>query len=133
MKDHFMTSDTDGARYDTRGVDWSRKQPLRANFSRTFQKIETLAELKATMRNGQYAWPGGYQMYLIMGDGEPAAFDAVRKEWREIVGAFFRDDKRDQWRVVGCEIYWEGAPIECSISGTMIESAYGDPEAAEEA
>lgn len=126
-----MTSDTDGSLYDTRVENWSRKSPLRANFSRTFRKIENLAELKATLRNGQYAWPGGYQMYLVMADGEPATFEAVRKEWREVVEAFFRDDRRDQWRVVGCDIFWEGPPMECSISGDMIESAYGDPEAEE--
>ena len=125
MKDHFMISESDGALYDTR--DWSHP-PLRPHFQQTFRKIETLAQLKATLRNGEYAWPGGYQMYLVMSDGEPATFKGALDNWREIVSVFM-SDLRGNWRVVGCDIYFEGPPMECAITGTMIESAYGDPEA----
>jgi hypothetical protein len=133
MKTHLFTSDCDGALYDTRVAEWSKAAPLRRDYCRTFAQIETLAQLKATLRAGGFAWPGGYPLYLIMSDCEPATFDAVRANWRGIVSAFLTGNARDDWRVIGCEVHWEGAALICAISGEQIESAYGNPDDESEA
>lgn len=33
-----------------------------------------------------------------------------------------------QWDLVGCDVYWEGPPVQCAHCGCDIESSYGDPE-----
>lgn len=124
---HLFTSDSDGALYDTRQANWSSLPPLRKTFRRTFRNINTLSELKATLRNGPYAWPGGYPIVLYLEDGEPCTFKAVLGDWRRVVSDML--DGFGEWRVVGCDIYYEGPPLICAISGDLIESAYGDPEA----
>jgi hypothetical protein len=35
------------------------------------------------------------------------------------------DDK--QWKLVSCDVHWEGDPIECDHCNADIESAYGGP------
>ena len=125
---HLFVSDTDGALYDTREANWPSRKPLRANFQRTFREIKSLSELKATLRNGQYA-QGGYPIVLYIGFNEwsPVSFDGVRKDWKRIVSAML-DPYDREWHIVGCDIHWEGAPLICELTGQEIESAYGDPE-----
>lgn len=126
MKDHF--TEFEGALYDDR--DNLNLKPLRPIYSRHFSEIENLAQLKATLRAGAFVWPGGYPLYLILGDGEPATFDAVRANWREVVSSFAEHGARE-WRVIGCEVHWEGEPLICAMSGASIESAYGNPDESE--
>lgn len=101
MKDHFFVSDCDGALYDTRRPDWSKAAPLRAEFRRHFRTIETVAQFKATLRAGAYAWPGGYPIALITSDGAALCFDCGRKESRQIFDSI-ANRSSDGWRVVGC-------------------------------
>ena len=61
----------EGALYDTRNPLWSKSAPLRADYCLGHRDINTVAQFKSTLRNGAYAWPGGYQMYLICSDGAP--------------------------------------------------------------
>jgi hypothetical protein len=125
---HLFTSDTDGALYDTRQANWSSLPPLRKTFRRTFRNINTLAELKATMRNGSHTDLGGYPLVLYMGrDWLPVSFDGVKANWHQVVRGMLDGDH--DWIVVGCDIYWEGSPLVCELTGQLIESAYGDPEA----
>jgi hypothetical protein len=84
MLDHFFVSDCDGALHDTRMVDWSRT-PLRPNYRRTHPEIRNVADFKATVRAGGFAWPGGYPLYLICSDGGSLCFDCARKEARYII------------------------------------------------
>lgn len=115
----------EGSLYDTRVPNWSAA-PLRAIYSRTFEKITNTLELRATLRAGPYAWPGGYPLVFLCADGECMAFETVRENYRECARAF--DDHHNSWRIVGCFIHWEGDPIVCVHSGRMIESAYGPIE-----
>ena len=39
------------------------------------------------------------------------------------------DSEDPQWKLIGADVHWEGAPIQCDHCGADIESAYGDPEA----
>jgi hypothetical protein len=123
---HFMTSDIDGALYDTRGPDWMRSKPVRTNYRKHCREIRNLSDLKAVLRAGRYTDLGGYPLYFILEDGESASFEGVRQDWKRVVSDMI--DGYGQFRVIGSEVYYEGPPMFCSISGKEIESAYGDPD-----
>jgi hypothetical protein len=86
----------------------------------------TLAEIKGRLRSGAYAWPGGYPIFFITTDGAALSFDAVRAEWREIVGAHLRNDRRCGWHIAGADINWENPDLYCEHTGNRIESAYAE-------
>jgi hypothetical protein len=117
-----------GELFDTRDPDWSKK-PLRAAYSCHCGDIHTTVQLKATLRSGKTAWPGGYPLYFIAGDGEALSFESVRENFREIIGAFLQGDRLADWYVRGCEINWEDSDLTCAHSGKPIESVYADEEA----
>lgn len=123
LPDYLFSSD-DGNLYDTRRADWSAN-PLRVDYRKTFAEISSGAQLRATLRAGAYAWPGGYPLYFLASDGEALSFDTVRAELRQCLRAL-RDTSRDGWRIVACEINWEDAELTCAHSGNLIQSAYGN-------
>ncbi len=44
----------------------------------------------------RHAWPGGYALGLVMGDGEMLCPECVRENWREVVQAhLWADDGGD--------------------------------------
>jgi hypothetical protein len=88
----------------------------------------TLLQIKQALRNGPYAWPGGYPMFFVTADGGVLSFAAVRKEWRNIVDAHLRKDRRGGWYIEGYDINWEEPDLFCDHTGTRIESAYAEPE-----
>jgi hypothetical protein len=77
------------------------------------------------MRNGAYAWPGGYPMFFVMGDGEAISFKAAKAERRNILEAL-RDHDSSGWRPVAFEINWEDDTLTCAHTNEPIESAYGE-------
>lgn len=87
-----------------------------------------LAEIKAQLRNGPYAWPGGYPKYFITSNGAALSFKAVREEWREIVSAHLRNDTCGGWHIYGCDINWEDAALYCNHTNERIPSAYADDD-----
>lgn len=96
-------------------------------------KEYTLADIKARLRAGAYAWPGGYPLYFITDDGAALSFAAVRAEWRQIVWAHLTERScgltvaRDTgWHIAGCEVNWEDEDLFCDHTGERIESAYGE-------
>ena len=123
---HLFTSDTDGALYDTRAPGWSGLPPLRPVHCRTYVRPDTAAKLKATLRAGEFAWPGGYPMFLICEDGEPLSFDSARKNLREILAAMASRCGDKAWRIAACEINYEDVDLACSHSGKPIPAAYAE-------
>ena len=121
---HFMVSESDGGLYDTRQSNWSAS-PMRTNYSRTHGRIGSLADLKATLRAGAYAWPGGYPMALLTDDGAALCFKCARKEFRQIAWDFMNRCSTG-WRVIGCDVNWEDSDCACAHCGRQIESAYGE-------
>ncbi len=124
MHEYFMSSSCDGGLYDTRKPNWSAKA-LRPVFQRTFSRIENTQQLRATLRNGEYAWPGGYPMFFITSDGAALHFDCVRKNLR-LVSDSVRNNLRDGWQVVAVDINYEDSELYCDDCSKQIESAYGD-------
>ena len=121
---HYFTSSCDGALYDTRRPDWSAT-PLRPLYSRTCRDIETGADLRATLRAGETAWPGCYPLYFITDDGEALSFDAVRENLRAVLYSI-KHDWNDGWRVVTVEVNYENHDLTCIHTGKPIAAAYAD-------
>lgn len=88
----------------------------------------TTKDFRAALRNGPYAWPGGYPLYFVTDDGEALSFAAARENYRTIVRSM-RDDARDGWTVVGVDTNYEDAALFCAHSGERIESAYAEDDA----
>jgi len=86
----------------------------------------TLLEIKRLLRHGKYAWPGGYQMFFVTADGAALSFEAVRQEWRNVVDAHLRSDRRCGWYVEAADVNWEDGELVCDHTGERIESAYGE-------
>ena len=127
MRDHFFCSDIDGALHDTRVANWTH-HILRHHYCRTFERIETVAQFKATLRAGAHTDIGGYPLYLICADGESLSFESARENAREIMTAIGERRIGDSWRVTGCAINYEDAEMRCAHSGKLIPSAYGTDE-----
>ena len=119
---HFFVGDQ-GSLYDTREANWASR-PLRKVYEGHFKHIASTTELLATLRSGQYAWPGGYPLYFLTSDGAALSFESVRKELRSVLSAI-HDKRNDGWRAVGCDVNWEDTGLVCDHSGEPIESAYG--------
>lgn len=126
LPDHLFSDSCEGSLFDTRVPNWSAN-PVRAIYCRTFSRINSTLELRATLRAGAYAWPGGYPMYFIASDGAALSFESVRAEYAQVSRAI-REGSRDGWRVIGCEVNYENAELMCEHSGEPIESAYGSDE-----
>jgi len=125
LPEHLFIGDG-GELFDTRIENWTSK-PLRKNYCRSHQHINTVTDLKATLRNGSYAWPGGYPMYFITSDGGALSFDSVREELRNVVDSI-KTKCNDGWRVVACDINWEDGNLVDDHSNERIESAYAEPD-----
>lgn len=85
--------------------------------------IDKPSDFGKALRQGPYAWPGGYPLYFICDDGAPLSFESARKEGQRICQAI-RERSRDGWRVVAVEINYEEPDLICAHSNKPIESAY---------
>jgi hypothetical protein len=91
-------------------------------------EIKSISDYRAAIRNGPYAWPGGYPTFFVMSDGDALSFEAAKSERRAILEAL-RDHANSGWRPVAFEINYEDGELYCSHTGKRIESAYAEPEA----
>jgi hypothetical protein len=124
MLDYYFISSCDGALHDTRADNWSAN-PIRPDYSRHFSSIDTVAQLKATLRAGPYAWPGGYPLYFITSDGAALSFDTVRAELHQVIYSI-ANQIDDGWRVVACDINHEDSDLYDAHTSEKIESAHSD-------
>lgn len=88
--------------------------------------IKTISDFRKAVRNGPYAWPGGYPLYWIMADGEACAFKVAQRgsqERRAMLEAL-RDDSAEDWRPIALEVNYEDDDLWCAHRGEKIESAY---------
>jgi hypothetical protein len=86
----------------------------------------TLKNVKEILRNGPYAWPGGYPLYFVTTDGAALSFKTVKEEWRNVVDAHLRRDSRCGWAIAGFDINYEDPNLYDDHSGDRIESAYAE-------
>jgi len=119
-----MICDATGGLFDTRAKDWSKGEPIRTHYCQHFPRISTVAELKATLRAGEFMNLGGYPLYFISEGNEPLSFKSVRDNLRLV----FSDiaDCQGCWRVVATDVNYEDTDLHCAHSGEPIPAAYGD-------
>lgn len=85
----------------------------------------TTKQLKKQLRDGAFAWPGGYPLFFITSDGAALSFEAVKENFRSVIYAM-RNRQDDGWRVMGCDVNWEDPDLYCDHTGKRIESAYAE-------
>lgn len=90
-------------------------------------RIKTSRQFLETLKNGPYAWPGGYPLYFITSDGGALSFDAAKDNVTTICRAI-RHKSRCGWSVVACDVNWEDSSLFCDHTGKRIESAYAEDE-----
>jgi len=88
-------------------------------------QINTIHDFRRAIRNGAYAWPGGYPLYFITSDGAALSFDAAKAERRNILQSIAHRSN-DGWRVIGADVNWEDQDLACDHTGERIPSAYGE-------
>jgi len=91
----------------------------------TMENTMITKDLKKYIRNGKYAWPGGYPQYFVTHDGEALSFEAVRENYRDVLSAT-KYKENNGWRIVGIDVNWEDENLYCAHTGNRIESAYGN-------
>ena len=93
--------------------------------------IKSISDFRKAVRNGPWAWPGGYPVYWIMADGGACAFRVAKSERRYMLEAL-RDAARGwpdkQWLPIELDINWEDTTLTCDHTGERIPSAYGDDD-----
>lgn len=87
--------------------------------------VNSISDFRRAVRNGPYAWPGGYPVYWLMSDGEACAFGVAKSERRAMLEAL-RDKDNGGWRPISLEINWEDGALFCAHTGARIESAYSE-------
>jgi hypothetical protein len=92
-------------------------------------QINTISDFRAAMRQGPYAWPGGYPLYFVTSDGAALSFKAARKERRNILESI-ANRSNDGWRVIGLDVNWEDSQLYCDHTNEKIESAYCEDQGA---
>jgi hypothetical protein len=122
LPEHFFIADN-GDLYDTRKPHWHKGEPVRKNYSRQAGYLRNLHDIKAALRYGAFAWPGGYPLYFIMADGDLATFEGVLSEWKNVV-ADTMAGHRSCWVPVAVDANFETPGLYCSITGALIEAAY---------
>lgn len=123
LPNHFFVSSSDGGLYDTRVPNWHNLPPLRAIHTRHYQQIKNTLELRAVLRSGGFAWPGGYPLYFICADGAALNFKTVLANYKEVSRAV-KSRCADEWQVVAIAINYEDNELTDAHTGKPIEAAY---------
>jgi hypothetical protein len=89
--------------------------------------IKTISDFRAAVRNGPFAWPGGYPLYWVMADGGACAFNVAKTERRNMLWALVNDCADPSWQPVALVINYEDSKLVCDHTGERIESAYAEP------
>jgi hypothetical protein len=92
----------------------------------TYQDM-TVRQFLQSLRDGKYAWPGGYPKYWLASDGETLSYEACREQCMQIARAI-RDNDNSGWRVVACDANWEDPAMYCAHTNERIESAYAEDQ-----
>ena len=104
---------------------YSNSIPIRKDYCKHFARINSLSQVKATIRAGSVTWPGCYPLYFITSDGAALCFDCARKEFRQVAYDYL-NNCRTGWRIEGCQINYEENNLTCDHCSQQIESAHGE-------
>lgn len=101
-------------------VDLNSRTTIRKGFQLSHSRIKDTHDLRATLRAGEFTWPGGYRLAFLTRDGGILSFDAVRDNYR-LVSDSIRTECNDGWWVDACDML-EGYeyPIYCDHTGEQL-------------
>jgi len=78
-------------------------QIIRRAACRHYREIDNMHQLKACLRAGEYAWPGGYACFFITNDGVALSFEAVMDNYEEICHDMIHEWKDTGWYIAAME------------------------------
>lgn len=87
--------------------------------------INTPADFGKSLKSGPYAWPGGYPLFYVTGDGAALCFGCAKKEGHRIIDSI-RNHCNDGWKVEAIDVNWEDPELYCDHCNQAIESAYAE-------
>lgn len=88
-------------------------------------KIETVADLDRALKDGPFAWPGGYPLYFITAhDSTVLCFNTVKNNYALVSEAVRTQDRQSGWCVCAVDINWEDMHMVCEDTGEDIPCAY---------
>jgi hypothetical protein len=80
------------------------------------------SRIKQAIRE-EFAWPGGYPLFILLSDGEVLCPSCAKQEYRQLVQAT-KDQDTSGWRPVAADINWEDEEMACCHCNEFIEPAY---------
>ena len=87
--------------------------------------ISTVEDFRAALKDGPFAWPGGYPLFFLCNDGAALSCEYAKENAKLIEGAITEKDNTGGWLVIACEVNWEDSMLYCE-GGKRIESAYAE-------
>ncbi len=85
-------------------------------------------EFARQLRQGPYAWPGGYPRFLVLTDGETLCFGCAKTEGARVRLAAMAPGY-EGWKPLAFDVNWESPDLHCSHCDARIESAYVEDHA----
>jgi len=83
--------------------------------------------LAIAYKQGPYAFPGGYPLFLLLSDGETLCWKCFKSEYRSIQESV-KDQLQDGWNATAIDINYEDGDMYCAHCNDKIDSAYGETE-----
>ena len=77
----------------------------RLEYKYHYSDIDNTRKLKALLREGQYAFPGGYAVIAYTSDGGTLCNDCIKENLSSVLWSI-RNDVSDGWKVVGLDVYY---------------------------
>ena len=65
-------------------------------------QIQSIRHLGQHLRDGRWAWPGGYEKFFIADDGAPLCFPCINEEIKCVLDSI-KNEINDGWKVVGID------------------------------
>ena len=75
-----------------------------------------------------YAWPGGYPISLVMGDGACLCPECGKKNWRSIYEETRQPGRGTGWKIAAVDVLWEGGN-HCDQCGTCLDAYPAEEDA----
>lgn len=90
----------------------------------------TVRDLVRSLREGRFTSYGCYPRFWLTSEGATVSHAAIMADVWTFARAT-RDQSKDGFCVVACDVNWEDPNMICDVTGERIESAYAEDEAAE--
>lgn len=110
---------------DNGGLSETKLELVRKNYDNCHRTINSVSDLKATLRHGKFTNVGGYPLFFITSDGAALSFESARENFYQVCYSV-KHDIDDGWKIIGADINYEDSDLYCDHSNKKIECAYSD-------